>query len=85
MKNFGVKDDLSDITMRQIVLMGIVFACLNSSLNQLVLYWNRETFDFVDGVLAMLIGDMTGTLLIILLLRQMARSLIDADGEKASL
>ena len=84
-KNFGVKDDLSDITMRQIVLMGIVFACLNSSLNQLVLYWNQEAFDFVDGVLAMLIGDMTGTLLIILLLRQMARSLIDSDGKKASL
>jgi hypothetical protein len=84
-KNFGVKDDLSDITMRQIVLMGIVFACLNSSLNQLVLYWNQEAIDFVDGVLAMLIGDMTGTLLIILLLRQMARSLIDSDGKKASL
>jgi hypothetical protein len=49
-KNFGVKDDLSDITMRQIVLMGIVFACLNSSLNQLVLYWNQEAIDFVDGV-----------------------------------
>jgi len=82
-KNFGVKDDLSDITMRQIVLMGIVFACLNSSLNQLVLYWNQEAIDFVDGVLAMLIGDMTGTLLIILLLRQMARSLIDSDGKKS--
>jgi hypothetical protein len=81
-KNFGVKEDLSGVTMRQIVLMGIVFACLNSSLNQLVLYWNRETFDFVDGVLAMLIGDMTGTFLIILLLRQMTRRLIEADGEK---
>ena len=81
-KNFGVKEDLSGVTMRQIVLMGIVFACLNSSLNQLVLYWNRETFDFVDGVLAMLIGDMTGTFLIILLLRQMTQRLIEAGWEK---
>jgi hypothetical protein len=40
--------------------MGIVFSLTNSALNQLVIYWNGVTHDFLTGFQVMFIGDITG-------------------------
>lgn len=60
-ENFGLNTDLSNINMKQIFLMGLLFVFLNSGLNQLVLYWNNVSSNFLDGLLVMLLGDLTGT------------------------
>jgi hypothetical protein len=51
--NFGMNDDLSHDTVKQLTVVGLVFALLNSSLNQTILYWNGLNHIFLKGTMVM--------------------------------
>jgi hypothetical protein len=61
-----LKDDLSNINQKQVLWMGLLFVFLNSGLNQLILYWNNFSDNFLNGFLLMLIGDLTGTCFVLM-------------------
>ena len=64
-EQLAMNEDLSKITAKQLIALGLIFALLNSSLNQAVLYWNDIHQNFLDGTMVMFIGDITGVLLVI--------------------
>ena len=65
-QNFGLEEDLSNINQQQVLRMGLLFVFLNSGLNQLILYWNNVNDNFLNGILLMLIGDLTGTFIVLI-------------------
>jgi hypothetical protein len=64
-----VQHDLSDLRWKTLTIMGLVYAALNSAMNQLVLYWNRVIHDLIDGLQIMFTGDITGVVLVMVLMR----------------
>jgi hypothetical protein len=64
-QNFGLEEDLSNINQQQVLWMGLLFVFLNSGLNQLILFWNNFSDNFLDDILVMLIGDITGTFVVL--------------------
>jgi hypothetical protein len=60
---------ISGLSKGRLIAMGLVFATLNSALNQLVIYWNGVTDDIVSGLGVMFIGDITGVYITLLLLK----------------
>ena len=77
--HFALNEDLSHITAKQLITIGLVFAILNSGLHQAVLYWRGMSISFLDGVLVTFIGDMTGAYIVFLLLRLLTKKLSKAD------
>ena len=61
--------NLSNLSWKTLLAMGALFSVLNSSLNQLILYWNQVIVNMVDGLGIMLIGDLSGVLLVVGLIR----------------
>ena len=78
-EKFAMNDDLSHITIKQMVVVVLIFAFLNSSLNQAVLFWNQVNLNFIDGTLTSFIADITGTLFVLLLLKLMSKKLLKVD------
>jgi len=74
-----MNDDLSEITVKQLVALGLVFALLNSALNQAILYWNGIHKNFLDGTFVMFIGDMTGAYIVFLLLKLLSKKLVKVN------
>ena len=64
-----IHHDLSDLNWKILLIMGLLFSALNTAFNQLVLYWNQMTLNMVDGMLIMFVGDVTGVLLVLGLIR----------------
>ena len=71
----GIDRWLETLRPKKIMLMGVVYSALNSSLNQLVIYWNHLTDDIVAGLEVMFIGDLTGVFLTMLILKLIGRSI----------
>lgn len=65
-QNLGLEEDLSNINQQQVLRMGLLFVFLNSGMNQLILYWNNVNDNFLNGILLMLIGDLTGTFIVLI-------------------
>ena len=61
--------NLSNLSWKTLLAMGALFSVLNSSLNQLILYWNQVIVNMVDDLGIMLIGDLSGVLLVVGLIR----------------
>lgn len=78
-EKFAMNDDLSHISTKQLVVVVLIFAVLNSSLNQAVLFWNEITHNFIDGTLTSFIADITGTLIVFVLLKLMSKKLLKVD------
>lgn len=76
---FNLKEDLSAISAQQLLMLGLAFSTLNSTLNQAVLFWNGATENFLDGVFVMFIGDLTGAYIVFLLLKFISVKLIKED------
>lgn len=76
---FNLKEDLSVITAQQLLMLGLAFSFLNSTLNQAVLFWNGATENFLDGIVVMFIGDLTGAYVVFLLLKFISEKLIKED------
>lgn len=64
-----LQENLSNLSWKTLLTMGVLFSVLNSSLNQLILYWNQAIQNMVDGLAIMLIGDLSGVLLVTGLIR----------------
>jgi hypothetical protein len=64
-----VQRDLSDLRWKTLTIMGLLYAILNSGMNQLVLYWNQVIHNMVDGLQIMFTGDITGVVLVMVLMR----------------
>jgi hypothetical protein len=64
--------------------MGIFFSLLNSSLHQMILFWNGTQSDFVKGFLVMGIGDITGLYLVLLAVKFVANFIPRAKSERQS-
>jgi len=78
-EKFAMNDDLSHITIKQMVVVVLIFAFLNSSLNQAVLFWNEVNPNFIDGTLSSFVADITGTLIVFVLLKLIAKKLLKVD------
>jgi hypothetical protein len=78
-EKFAMNDDLSHISTKQLFVVVLIFAVLNSSLNQAVLFWNEITPNFIDGTLTSFIADITGTLIVFVLLKLMSKKLLKVD------
>ncbi len=64
-----VSHDLADLKWKTLLVMGLLFSALNTASNQMLLYWNQMTHNMVDGMAVMFVGDITGVLLVIGLIR----------------
>lgn len=64
-----VRPDLNNLQLKALAGMGLVFATLNSAMNQMVLYWNQVIHNLIDGLRIMFTGDVTGVVLVLLLMR----------------
>lgn len=64
-----VQTDLSDLRLKVLALMGLLYAVLNSAMNQLLLFWNHAIQNMVDGLMIMFTGDVLGVILVLGLLR----------------
>lgn len=60
---------LENLNWKILTGMGLMFAVLNSSMNQLLLYWNQVIHNLLEGLQIMLIGDVSGVLLVMGLIR----------------
>ena len=65
---FNIQKDLLWLTKKRVLVMGFLYASLNSSLNQMVLFWNGITTDFLNGMMVMFIGDITGLYILFMLI-----------------
>jgi undecaprenyl pyrophosphate phosphatase UppP len=61
------------------VILGLLFALLNSGLHQAVLYWNGVSQNFLDGFLISFIGDITGAYIVFLLLKLLSKKFVKLD------
>ena len=77
--NYAMHENLAGITSRQLLVLGLVFALLNSGLNQVVLFWNGVNTNFSDGILVMFIGDITGAYIVFLILKFISTKLVKFD------
>ncbi len=64
---------LEQLKLNNLIKMGLIFSLTNSALNQLVIYWNGLTTDFISGLEVMFMGDITGFAISLLLLKLSAR------------
>ena len=67
-EKFEIQNDLSWITRKRVISLGLIYALLNSCLIQLALFWNGATENFSDGLIVTFIGDVTGLYIVFLLI-----------------
>lgn len=77
--NYSMNESLLGVKPKQLLVLGLVFSFLNSGLNQAVLYWNGVNQNFLDGILVMFIGDITGAYIVFLLLKLLSKKLVNVD------
>lgn len=77
--NFRMNDDLSRVTLKQLTATGLIFALINSALNQTVLYWNAVNLNFQEGTLIMVVGDLTGAYIVFLMLKLLSKKLVKVN------
>ena len=76
---YAMNEDLISISVKQLVILGLLFALLNSGLHQAVLYWNGVSQNFLDGFLVSFIGDITGAYIVFLLLKMLSKKFVKLD------
>lgn len=79
---FQLDENLGNITFRNILSMGIFFALLNSSMNQLVLFWSGMQNDFIQGFVVTAIGDLTGLYIVMSLIKLSFRLIQTEKADK---
>ena len=66
---FDLTDDLSSLNFEKLLFLSLMFASLNSTIHQLIIYVYGEQIDFLNGLLIMFIGDVTGIFIVLYLFR----------------
>ncbi|MBU3622717.1 hypothetical protein [Polynucleobacter sp. AP-Latsch-80-C2] len=74
-EKFRLHGDLSNLTIRALVSISLSYAILNSLVTQSILYLGGESPDLWGGIGVMVLGDLTGILLIVSLARLLAPSI----------
>lgn len=64
-----VRPDLSDLNLKCLFMMGLLFAALNASLIQSLLSLHQITDDFFSSFAIMFLGDISGVLIVLGLMR----------------
>ena len=75
-KSLHMNEDLIYTSAKQLVIVGLLFALLNSGLHQAVLYCNGVSQNFLDGFLVSFIGDITGAYIVFLLLKLFSKKFV---------
>lgn len=78
-QHFSMNKNLIGVTSKQLLVLGLVFSFLSSGLNQAVLFWNGVNQNFLDGILVMFIGDITGAYIVFLLLKLLSKKFVKLD------
>ena len=71
--HLALDESLSNLNSRRLLSMGLLFALLNSCMNQLLIQYNGASTSLMDGLLVMFIGDVTGILLVMVGFRALVR------------
>ena len=71
--HFQIQDDLSNLNWKTLVNMAFLFSVINTSTNQLVLFWNQAISNFLEGVSVMFTGDITGVMMVMVLMKIMMK------------
>ncbi len=79
MQKLGMNEDLSNVTAKQLLCVGLIFALIDSALIQTILFWNGISTNFVDGFLIMFIGDISGVYIVFVLLKIISKKLVKVD------
>ena len=74
-EKFGLHGDLSNLTIRALATISLSYAILNSLVTQSILYLGGESPDLWGGIGVMVLGDLTGIMLIVSLARILAPSI----------
>lgn len=61
-----LKKSLTNMTGKQLLLLTLIFAFINSTLHNIYFYITKLEYDFWEDIAVMFIGDFTGSLLVIL-------------------
>lgn len=64
-KKIDLKADLSDLNWKKLLAIVLVFALLNSTCLQLIVYAFGESTNLLNGIWVMLVGDITGIFIVI--------------------
>ena len=86
-KKIQLNPDLSDLTWKKLLVLVLIFAVLNSTCLQLIVYAFGESTDLFNGIWVMLVGDMTGIFIVIYTLRFVikAREIVRSRTDNNSL
>ncbi len=79
-----MNDDLSHVNLKQLAASGLIFALLNSLMNQVVLYSHGVNHDFQEGTLVMVVGDLTGAYIVFLFLKLLSKKLVKVNGSDSN-
>lgn len=71
----GLDASLANLNWHRLMGMGLLYALLNSSMNQLLMHYNHASPSLIEGLAVMVIGDITGILIVLMAFRAMARKL----------
>jgi hypothetical protein len=63
-KKIQLKADLSDLNWKKLLAIVLVFALLNSTCLQLIVYAFGESTNLLNGIWVMLVGDITGIFIV---------------------
>lgn len=74
--HLSLDSNLANLNWHRIVGLSFFYSALNSTTNQLVLYYTQPNINFFDGLLVMFVGDITGILIVLTLCRPLARRLV---------
>ena len=64
-----IEDDLKNLTFKSILLMSVIFALLSATLHQLWFFYNHVSDQFINNLLVMIIGNLTGTVMILFIIK----------------
>ena len=68
-KKFELHTDLSNLTWKKLLLLVLIFAVLNSTCLQFLVYAFGQSTDLLNGIWVMLVGDLTGIFIVIYFFR----------------
>ena len=64
-----IEDDLKNLTFKSILLMSIIFALLSATLHQLWFFYNHVSDQFINNLLVMVVGNLTGTIVVLFIIK----------------
>lgn len=67
-----IEDDLKNLTFKSIMLMSVIFALLSATLHQLWFFYNHVSDQFINNLLVMIIGNLTGTFIVLVFIKAAA-------------